>query len=92
MRNLGTYVTYKGNNYIVVGETKSQIKINGIDLKQLQVNKTSVKKLDVPPAKLVEHHGKEYLVTTKGNIFSVTTGKLMKWPENNGDRKNILSK
>ena len=41
-------------------------------------------------AVIVEYNGEEYVVNNKGQIISVATGKLMKWDENNGDRKAIV--
>ena len=42
-------------------------------------------------AQLVEHKGKKYVVNDKQQIMSVATGKIMKWAENDGNRKAILS-
>ena len=41
-------------------------------------------------AQVVEYLGKKYLVNKDNKIMSVTTGKIMKWGEDNGDRKAIL--
>lgn len=43
-------------------------------------------------AEIVEHRGKQYVVDNTGEIVSVTTGKVMQWGEENGDRKAILAK
>lgn len=42
-------------------------------------------------AVVVEHKGKQYVVDNHRNITSVTSGKVMKWGEENGDRKTILN-
>tara|TARA_R110000787_G_scaffold18846_1_gene57239 strand:- start:2341 stop:5523 length:3183 start_codon:yes stop_codon:yes gene_type:complete len=42
-------------------------------------------------AQLVEHEGKKYVVNDKQQIMSVATGKIMKWAENDGNRRDILS-
>ena len=41
-------------------------------------------------AVVVEHKGKKYVVNNKDQIISVSTGDMMKWGEENGDRKEIL--
>ena len=41
-------------------------------------------------AVVVEHKGTKYVVNNRDQIISGTTGKLMKWGDENGDRKNIL--
>ena len=43
-------------------------------------------------AVVVEHNGNKYAVNKKDQIISGVTGKIMNWPENNGDRKAILNK
>lgn len=42
-------------------------------------------------AVLVEHKGAKYIVNNKNQIISGTTGKIMQWDENNGDRKAIVA-
>ena len=42
-------------------------------------------------AVVVEHKGSKYIVNTKNEIISGTTGKIMQWGEENGDRKAILA-
>jgi hypothetical protein len=42
-------------------------------------------------AVLVEHKGAKYIVNNKNQIISGTTGKMMQWDENNGDRKAIVA-
>jgi len=41
-------------------------------------------------AQVVEYLGKKYLVNKDNKIMSVTTGKIMKWDNDNGNRKAIL--
>lgn len=41
-------------------------------------------------AVVVEHKGSKYVVNQKDQIVSVTTGDIMKWTEENGNRKAIL--
>lgn len=42
-------------------------------------------------AVVVEHKGAKYIVNNKNQIISGTTGKMMQWDENNGDRKAIVT-
>ena len=42
-------------------------------------------------AQVVEYKGAKYVVNNKKQIISATTGKLMQWEENNGNRKAVLS-
>ena len=41
-------------------------------------------------AVVVEYKDKKYVVNKKGNILSVATGDIMKWTEENGNRKDIM--
>jgi len=91
MSNIGKYVTYKGNNYIVVSEGVKQVKINSINHRMLQVNKASVQPMKCKPATVKAYEGADYIVTGARNIFSVDTGKLIKWSEDHGIRKALLA-
>lgn len=42
-------------------------------------------------AVIIQHNGNKYVVNKKGQIISVTTGKIMQWGEENGDRKSIIT-
>ena len=42
-------------------------------------------------AVIVNYQDADYVVNTRNQIISVTTGKQMQWADNNGDRKNVLS-
>ena len=42
-------------------------------------------------AVVVEWKDKKYVVNRKGQIVSVTTGDIMKWGEENGDRKGVVA-
>ena len=42
-------------------------------------------------AVIVNYQNADYVVNTRNQIISVTTGKQMQWAENNGNRKDILS-
>lgn len=43
-------------------------------------------------AVVVEHKNNKYVVNNKDQIISVTSGSIMKWGEENGDRRIILEK
>ena len=43
-------------------------------------------------AVIVEHKGAKYIVNNRQQIISGTTGKIMQWGEENGDRRAILAK
>ena len=43
-------------------------------------------------ARKVSYKGAEYLVTIKGLIVSLTTNKVMKWSEDNGNAVSIKTK
>jgi predicted NAD-dependent protein-ADP-ribosyltransferase YbiA (DUF1768 family) len=43
-------------------------------------------------AVVVEHNGSKYVVNKRNQIISGTTGKMMQWAENNGDRLAIVKK
>jgi hypothetical protein len=42
-------------------------------------------------AKVVEYRGNQYIVNNRKQILSVATGKIMQWPDNNGDRLAIIN-
>ena len=89
---LGSVVTYKNNYYIALGYDGHLVKILAPNQgnRKLQVKRSNVTVVDTPPATVVPHNGSEYLVTAKGTIVSCTTGRVMKWGDENGDRKEIL--
>jgi GH43 family beta-xylosidase len=92
MCNLGRYVEYKHRAFIVVKEDAKQVHINSPEHGRLKVNKTSVKRMHCPDAKIVHHTGVKYIVTAKGIIFSNASGRIMNWPDNHGTRKYIMEK
>ena len=84
---LGSYVTYKQNTYLVVDVRNEKLLIMNRDNK-VQVNASSVEVTNLRPAKEIDG----YLVTAKGMIISLTSHKEMKWDDNHGIRKAILAK
>jgi len=90
MRNSGLYVEYTHKPYLIVKNAGDYVHLNSPVHGRVKVLKTNVRRLDIPRAPIVEHKGKKYVVTAKGRIFSVLTGKQMKWSDDNGDRRDIL--
>lgn len=94
---VGKYVTYKEKPYLVVqliGETVRIINPN-IDgpNRNLCVSPSNLTEINCPPAVLVSYRGTNYMVTgaKQPQVISMTSFKAMKWPENHGIRKEVLS-
>ena len=77
--------TIKGS-HIYNKEGEEVFKENSVDRNKIFAN-LAVKQ---GRAVVVEHKGGQYVVNNKRQIISVTTGKIMQWGEENGDRKAIL--
>lgn len=90
MIGIGHYVTYKGNNYLVVDRKDSTLKLNSPVHKRVQVNAENVLPVACKPATGVTYKDSKYIVTAFDRIFSVRTGKLMQWLPSNGDHKAII--
>jgi hypothetical protein len=90
----GRYVSYNGNTYIVTQQNDNgtwQIYnplLEGTDAK-ISVAEANMKPLNMI-AKIVEYKDSEYIVTSKNTIISLKSNKMMKWAENDGNRKAIL--
>ena len=91
---VGQYVSYKFNTHMVTKTHGYWVWI--IDPRlgnvKLKVNYRNLKATRFPSAKVVTHQYRQFIVTGKGTIISVTTGKVMQWGEENGDRIAILAK
>jgi len=90
----GQYVKYNGETYIIVKQNANgtiQILNPTLEgpLSKISVAKTNLTAIG-KEAKIVTYKGAEYLVTPSNNIISATTGKAMKWAENDGNRRTIL--
>ena len=97
MSMLGKYVTYKDKTYLVIKEFDDNDKVqllNPLEVRpqaqKVCVKQSNVTLLPIPPATMVYHNNTDYMVTKKGLIVSMVTGKVMQWQENNGDRVAIL--
>ena len=93
---VGRFVGYKGNVYIALMETNQGWQIYNPRFEGPN-SKLNVKLENLKPMKqkadlvLDDKTNRLYLITPDKNIISLTTGKLMKWAKNNGDRIRILS-
>ena len=80
---LGSYVSYKNKTYLVTEvRRKNLLRILnpcGEKPEVLQVSHSSINVLPLEPAARVELDERPYLVTGKGLIISVLSGKIMKW-------------
>ncbi len=90
----GRYVEFMGQTYITIKAVgSSQIQVYN-PLAEGAASKKAVSKANVKvlqdQAQLVSYRDAEYLVTPKKNIISLTSGKMMKWDSENGDRIAIL--
>ena len=89
--NYGYYVTYKGNNYLVVRMTGDLCDLNAPDQKRVRVHKRNLKPLNCKKAHMTTYRGTAYLLTKSGLIYSCATGKQMNWGKDDGNRKAIIS-
>ena len=88
---LGSYVSYKNKTYIVSAINGTKLMIVSPTANTLQVGIKSVEVLNHEPAKIVSYRDANYLITSKGLIISLTTNKIMKWNETDGNRIAILN-
>lgn len=92
----GQYVKYNNETYIVTQEnTNGTIQIYNPNLvgasSKISVSKDKLTALN-SKAKIVEHKGVNYIVTPSNTIISMTSNKVMKYLENDGNKKAILEK
>lgn len=92
--SIGNYLIYITSNYIVIEENETTVKIrNPLDTTSagcVVVCKSNTITTGYVKARLVSYENKKYLVTSKGIIISLTSEKVMKWDEKNGNRIAIL--
>lgn len=92
---VGAYVSYKGAIHIIVGfnDDMTQFKIlNPIKgNSKLMVSGKNLGSTPYDDAVVVSHKGSLYLRTTKGCIISLTTGRVMAWSYNDGNRVAIMA-
>jgi hypothetical protein len=90
----GRYVQYKGETYIVTKKNDNNTVQIYNPTKEGPSAKISVSPSNLTAleskAKIVTYKSEEYIVTPKKSIISLKTNKLMKWGDENGDRKAIL--
>lgn len=87
---LGQYVTYKENVYLVVRINGERILLLSPSKGKVEVKMTSVTTTNYKPARLVTNRGRDYLVTDKALIVSLTTWNVVHRSESDGIRKEIL--
>ena len=88
---LGQYVSYKQQPYLVVGVQGTECRImNSSNESKLKVLVTSVTALNHKPASKVVNRNQKYLVTAKGLIISMATKRVMAWANGHGVREEIL--
>ena len=75
-----------GNYQIINKEGKEVFKEDSKDRRRVFANLAVQEKRAV----VVEHKGSKYVVNGRNEIISVATGDLMKWGDENGNRKAIL--
>lgn len=88
---LGKYVTYKENIYLVVRINGERILLLSPNKGKVEVKMTSITTTNYKPARLVTNRGKDYLVTDKHLIISLTTWNVVHRDTSDGIRKEILS-
>jgi hypothetical protein len=91
---VGRYVRYKDSEYIITKIIKENLVQIYSPLKEgpnskLTVSPSNLTFVDIK-AQMVEYKDKQYLVTPRNSIISLTTNKIMQWGEENGDRRAIL--
>jgi len=87
---IGSYVTYKGNTFIVTEYDGTYVRIIKPSCKR-RVLFSSIKILEnIKPARIVTYKDSSYIVTEKGLIISLTSHRIMKWGNENGNRIAIL--
>ena len=88
---LGRYVTYKENIYLVVRINGERILLLSPNNGKVEVKMTTTLSTNYKPAKLVTNRGRNYLVTDKGLIISLTTCNVVHRDASDGIRREILS-
>lgn len=91
----GSYVTYGGAICLVTETTgKDSVRVynhTGTGSNRcVRVTQKNLGLTDLRPAVVLEHSGRDYIVTNLGLIISITSGKAMKWKDNNGNRIKLL--
>lgn len=87
----GSYVEYKNDVYLAFSHGEMLHIINPCSGTKLHVAARSVQPTRFRPALVVKAANGEYVVTRKGNIFSVKTCRKMAWGSENGVRRAIIT-
>jgi len=91
MISVGMYVRYNNVPFLVTEIKNNMIRIVNPDSKNF-VGADKLEPMNLPNATKVTHDFRDYLVTNKDLIISLTTHRVMKWDDSNGVRKQILAK
>jgi hypothetical protein len=92
---LGSIVTYKNDHYVALGYDGNLVTIIAPHKSQrkLRVKRGNVTVVDASPLIQVVHTTGDYLVRLRSElIISLTTNRVMNWPDDNGNRREILRK
>jgi len=92
---LGAIVTYKNNHYVALGYDGNLVTIIAPHRGQrkLRVKRGNVTAVDASPLIQVFHATGDYLVRPRSElIISLTTNRVMYWPHDNVNHREILRK
>lgn len=91
--SLGSYVKFNNKPYIAIAnDGKGKVKVLDVFSNSKKVvNRSNIEVMQYACTR-VEHNNSSYLVTNKGYIISLTSNRVMKWDNNNGNRKAIIAK
>ena len=94
---LGSIVTYKNDHYVALGYDGNLVTIIAPHKSQrkLRVKRGNVTVIDIPPLLQVVHTTGDYLVrahSPRSTIISLTTNRVMNWPSDNVNHREILRK
>ena len=91
---IGDYVIYKGVNMVIVdfNDNCSMFKLlNPSTQVKLMVGVKNISATNYTPMSAVRRNGSNYLVSKKGMIISLTTGRVMNWSTTDHNRADILA-
>ncbi len=91
---IGDYVEYKDKMYVIVDFDDMFLRVKLLDPTtnvKLTVSVKNIKTTSFTPMIAVKHQGREYLLSKRGLIISLTTNRVMEWDNNNGNRIAIVN-
>ena len=90
---VGRYARYKDNTYLILKEKDDKVQLYNPLLPEGHTKvMVAIANVDLlaSSATPVNYRGNDYLVTPKNAIVSLTSGKVMKWGDEHGNRIAIL--